>query len=166
MKRSIKCAAILLAAAALSGLPGTAMADGDMNFGDITVAGINQVAGDDIFNAGHNNTVGSNDGQAIPGLPGVGADQLHVVLKTGASPAGAQLQTHDGDANFPGQIPSSYTVLVDYSAKSTAVYRINNDMYYLTLTPGSQPYCTTDSRSARCSVTPGYSGMPPTIEMG
>ncbi|MFE3996681.1 hypothetical protein ACFXPW_34085 [Streptomyces goshikiensis] len=77
MKRSVRSRAlaaltVLAAAGALSAVASPALAapaDGDSHY--VFVLGNNnhvQVAEDDVFNAGRDNTVGSNDGTAPPAV--------------------------------------------------------------------------------------------------
>ncbi|MFD9123650.1 hypothetical protein [Kitasatospora sp. NPDC059571] len=61
MHRGLKRTAVLLAVAGAACLP-AASAAATPQQRIIVIGDNNQVAGDDIFNAGHDNTVGSNDG--------------------------------------------------------------------------------------------------------
>ncbi|WP_405013326.1 hypothetical protein [Kitasatospora sp. NBC_01539] len=63
MTRALRRAAVLLAVTGAVCLPAaSAVADSDDFNPTIVIGNHNQLAGDDIFNAGQDNTVGSNDG--------------------------------------------------------------------------------------------------------
>ncbi|GAA1231573.1 hypothetical protein GCM10009665_22290 [Kitasatospora nipponensis] len=62
MNRTVKWALVLVAAAGMAGLPGIASAHSPSNGGLVVIGDDNQIAGNDIFNAGHDNTVGSHNG--------------------------------------------------------------------------------------------------------
>ncbi|MCX5214284.1 hypothetical protein OG689_34325 [Kitasatospora sp. NBC_00240] len=74
MNRTSKLLLVLAAAAGLAGLPGVAVAD--VNFDATTAPWAivlgdgNQLAGDDIFNVGGDNTVGSFNGEGSGVLAG------------------------------------------------------------------------------------------------
>lgn len=78
--RAIRNTAAVLAAATLVSLPVTATA-ADYNGPKVIVNNVNQFAFGDIFNAGHDNTVGSNDGS--PTAPGVGVGVYTFYIRTG-----------------------------------------------------------------------------------
>ncbi|GAA4998430.1 hypothetical protein [Kitasatospora paranensis] len=62
MYRGLTRTAVLLALAGAACLPGIATAQAAGQTRTIVIGDQNQVAGSDIFNAGGDNTVGSNDG--------------------------------------------------------------------------------------------------------
>ncbi|MFF4420970.1 hypothetical protein ACFY04_09300 [Streptomyces sp. NPDC001549] len=78
--RSIRCALTALAAGGIL-LAGASAASADdftvyapvSNTYSIVFGDLNQVAGDDVFNAGHDNTVGSHNGTAPAGDVGMAA---------------------------------------------------------------------------------------------
>lgn len=65
MNRIVKAAALLITAAGILGQPAVAFADS--TGAAVIIGDDNQVAGDDIFNAGHDNIVGSGNGAAALG---------------------------------------------------------------------------------------------------
>ncbi len=67
MNRTVKAAAILFAAAGILCQPALAVADASGPDHTIVIGDGNQVAGDDIFNAGCNNIVGSGNGDSGDG---------------------------------------------------------------------------------------------------
>jgi hypothetical protein len=62
MYRGLTRTAVLLAVAGAACLPGITAAQAAGRSRTIVIGDQNQVAGDDVFNAGGDNTVGSNDG--------------------------------------------------------------------------------------------------------
>ncbi|MDH6114705.1 hypothetical protein P3T36_001057 [Kitasatospora sp. MAP12-15] len=62
MNRTLKWALVAFAAAGIAAMPGVASAGVPSSGGAVVIGDDNQIAGQDIFDAGHNNTVGSHNG--------------------------------------------------------------------------------------------------------
>ncbi|MEY9968745.1 hypothetical protein ABIA33_006832 [Streptacidiphilus sp. MAP12-16] len=125
MNRSIKRAAVLLTVLGMSCLPGTAIADA-RGAGTTVVGDGNQVAGGDIFNAGHDNIVGSGDVGGGVGAGAPSADKVVLILTIEPN-FFARLVSHTGDAVFPELLVGAIPGVVRFTtsgaaAMSTAVY--------------------------------------------
>ncbi|MFD6556417.1 hypothetical protein [Streptomyces sp. NPDC058398] len=127
MNRTVARAAALLASA-LVALPCTAAAAADKGDGPlIVITNVYQRADGDIFNVGHDNVVGSGNGNGVqtPGAGAPGANAAAVRIMTGVRLpfAGVQLASQEGSGEYPRAIYPNYSVLVPIDGPSTAVYR-------------------------------------------
>ena len=161
MNRTIRRTVTLLAVAGMACLPVVAVADPQ----PIVFTNINQTAGGDIFNAGHDNIVGSGDGgTTVPGLGGVApATERTARIQTRFDEV--TLVSHTGDADFPERLPFSWTAVVRYSDNSTADYHGRDSDYLVSLSDnGSSASCTPTAPRGNCEVT--YNGPTPVVTMG
>ncbi|WP_033822000.1 hypothetical protein [Kitasatospora sp. MBT63] len=118
----------------------------------------NQVAGDDIFNAGRDNTVGSNDGSG-PGL-GVVPSVGQAVLIRNVAQGDAMLESSTGPATFLGRVPANTQFPVAYSGRSTATYRTEAGQYELTLDHTADGRAVADcAPSEHCRVAQEVYGL-------
>ncbi|MFF2365162.1 hypothetical protein ACFVU0_21060 [Streptomyces sp. NPDC058122] len=129
MNRTVARAAALLVSA-LVALPGTAAVAAAADQGDgplIVINNVYQRADGDIFNVGHDNVVGSGNGNGTQpsgvGAPGVG--EAAVRIKTGARLpfSGVQLVSREGSGEYPSTFYPNYAAVVPIDGPSTAVYR-------------------------------------------
>ncbi|MGA4541780.1 hypothetical protein ACPA54_17525 [Uniformispora flossi] len=129
MHRTFQRAAVLLTAVGIACLPGIAVADAPAPPPStvVVVGNNNQLAGQNVFNAGRDNTVGSI-GSIGAGGPGTGvggtpspAPTFTAVIQNN-SRATLTLTRHTGDANFPGSIFGLLRSTVAFSERSTADY--------------------------------------------
>ncbi|MEV6020798.1 hypothetical protein [Streptomyces sp. NPDC051997] len=129
MNRTVARAAALLASV-LVALPCTAAAsavaagkgDGPL----VVINNVNQRADGDIFNVGHDNVVGSGNGNGAPstgvGAPGASVAVVRIVAGTRVPFQGVQLASHEGSGDYPRAIYPNYLVNVPIDGPSTAVY--------------------------------------------
>jgi hypothetical protein len=168
VNRTIKRAAVLLTAIGVACLPGAAIADTQQPAPIFVAGNGNQVAGGDIFNAGHSNIVGSGDGATTgegPGAP-IGAGRQMVQIQTRFDRV--QLVSHTGDASFAPFLDFQITSQVSLTVTSTAVYRGMDTDYDLTLSVNSAGQtwatCEPTARFGRCEVRDFGDG--PVVTMG
>ncbi|MFE1289841.1 hypothetical protein [Streptomyces sp. NPDC058751] len=127
MNRTVARAAALLASV-LVALPGTVAAAADEDDGPlIVITDVHQHAGGDIINAGHDNVVGSGNGNGArtPGVGAPGATSAAVRITTGPRLpfAGVRLASQEGSGEYPQVVHPNYSVIVPTDGPSTAVYR-------------------------------------------
>ncbi|MET8099243.1 hypothetical protein ABZV29_22655 [Streptomyces sp. NPDC005236] len=130
MNRTVARAAALLVSV-LVALPGTAAAtavaagkgDGPL----VVINNVNQRADGDIFNVGHDNIVGSGNGNGAPstgvGAPGASSAVLRITTGPRLPFDGVRLASHDGSGEYPLTIYPNYLVNVPIDGSSSAVYR-------------------------------------------
>ncbi|MEU3794572.1 hypothetical protein AB0F07_33060 [Streptomyces fructofermentans] len=156
MIRTVASTTALLAAA-LVGLPGaTAAAVGNGDGPRIVITSVNQYAGDDIFTAGRDNTVGSHNGNdsqtpvtSLPGTgTGTGAGVLRIVTGPSLPFSGVPRVSQEGSADFPRTLLPNYSFNVPVDAPSSALYSTEGDQGRLRITAAVD---------ASGNVTPGCS---------
>ncbi|GAA4989369.1 hypothetical protein GCM10023205_70580 [Yinghuangia aomiensis] len=128
MHRTFQRAAVLLTAVGAACFPGIAVADAPAPPPStvVVVGNNNQLAGQNVFNAGHDNTVGSiGAGGPGTGVGGTPAPTFTAVIQND-SRATLTLTRHTGDANFPGTIFGLLRDTVTFSERSTADYQSND----------------------------------------
>jgi hypothetical protein len=159
VNRSIKRAAVLLTVLGVSCLPGTAIAD--PGAGQVMIFGnSNQVAGGDIFNAGHDNIVGSGDGtNAAPGL-GVTLPPAEKVVAIRTGFETVHLLSHTGNATFAEDLPFQWTSVVTLSEHSTATYQGRDADYNIdvSLDASGNPQASCEPTTARGRCTIEFTG--------
>ncbi|MGW1962673.1 hypothetical protein ACWCPD_20635 [Streptomyces sp. NPDC001935] len=129
MNRTVARAAALLASA-LVALPVTAATAAAADKGDgplIVINNVYQRADGDIFNVGHDNVVGSGNGNGTQptGVGAPGVSQTTVRIKTGTRLPfnGVQLASHEGSGEYPRALYPNYAAIVPIDGPSTAVYQ-------------------------------------------
>jgi hypothetical protein len=125
--RTVAKAAVLLGAALLA-VPGTAAAadrDGDGPL--VVITNVHQYAGGDIFNVGHDNVVGSGNGNGVQpsgvGAPGASSAVVRIITGNRLPIDGVQLVSKEGSGDYPRVLFPNYSVLVPIVGPSTAVYQ-------------------------------------------
>ncbi|MFD8734048.1 hypothetical protein ACFV06_03920 [Streptomyces sp. NPDC059618] len=168
MNRTVARAAVLLASA-LVALPCTAASAVAADRGDgplVVINNVNQHADGDIFNVGHDNIVGSGNGNGAPstgvGAPGAGVAVVRIVAGVRVPFEGVQLVSHDGSGDYPRAIYPNYLVNVAIDGPSTAVYESAGGAgkFRVTATVGSDgkvmPNCSAEG-NLTCTVS--YDGQ-------
>ncbi|MGW1067092.1 hypothetical protein ACWD4F_21560 [Streptomyces aureus] len=130
MNRTVARAAALLASA-LVALPATCAATAvAVDKGDgplVVITTVNQRADGDIFNVGHDNIVGSGNGNGAPstgvGAPGAGSAVVRITTGVRLPFDGVRLASHEGSGEYPPAIYPNYLVNVAIDGPSEAVYQ-------------------------------------------
>ncbi|MFF3889753.1 hypothetical protein [Streptomyces sp. NPDC001914] len=131
MSRTVARAAALLVSA-LVALPGTAAVAADKGDGPlIVINNVNQRADGDIFNVGHDNVVGSGNGNGAQasgvGAPGATTAAVRIISGSRLPFDGVRLASQDGSGEYPAVIYPNYSVIVPIDGPSTALYRSEGD---------------------------------------
>ncbi|WP_042417354.1 hypothetical protein [Streptacidiphilus anmyonensis] len=163
MIRSVKSlAAVLVAAAAVAVLPGTAVAAAQHRDGPLVVFGDgNQFAGGDVFNAGGDNNVGSFDGDPTAGLPGVGlpgvnAGIVRIVTDSSVPYPGLTRVSQQGSGDYPERLFPNVIATVPIDGPSEVVYASSGGAGQVkiaaTVTAGVADATCTSSGNLRCRI--------------
>ncbi|MBF9068006.1 hypothetical protein [Streptacidiphilus fuscans] len=156
MIRALRNTAAALAATALVSLPTSATAAdwGNGSAPVFVVNNVHQTALGDIFNAGHDNTVGSND--ASQGTPGVGVGVgVHYTFFIQVGGRVGFLVGTIPSQDWPGVLSGGGTFQVNVDAKGEAVYQNSVDGTAVTLLvdPASpDPLQCGPTMGVRCEV--------------
>lgn len=159
MNRSLKSAALTaaLATAALVSVPATASADAYASTTGpapvIACDGNCQIAGGSIFNAGHDNIVGSGD-VGDDEAPGAGFTVTHMDIQAGPNGFPLRRVSLSGNASYPEVINPDSRTSADSRDASSAVYEGNNARLQINVDSQGMASCSA-AGFVGCSVING-----------